>query len=112
MLEGWADRIVDIFLDFGVIEMLDAEQILSLGIVIFSLLLTGASLIAYKKTRLRRFLIVSLAFSLYAAKEFVEGIDIVFIERGTLDLLVKFIEFIIIALFFVAVALKERRRVE
>ncbi|ALM74896.1 conserved membrane hypothetical protein [Thermococcus barophilus] len=98
----------------GVIETLDAEQVLSLGIVIFSLLLTGASLIAYKKTRLRKFLIVSLAFSLYAAKEFVEQIDIIFpeIEGGTLDLLVKFIEFIIIALFFVAVALKERRRIE
>ncbi len=92
--------------------MLDMDQLLSLGIVIFSLLLTGASVIAYQRTRLRKFLIVSLAFFLYAVKEFVEQIDIVFpnIEGSTLDLAVNLVEFIIIALFFAAVVIKEGKK--
>ncbi|MBP1913012.1 hypothetical protein [Thermococcus stetteri] len=92
--------------------MLDMEQILSLGIVMFSLLLTGAAIIAYQRTKLRKFLIVSLAFLLYALKEFVEQIDIVFpeIEGGTIDLMVNLLEFLIISLFFIAVAVKESKR--
>lgn len=92
--------------------MLDMEQILSLGIVMFSLLLTGAAVIAYQRTKLRKFMIVSLAFLLYALKEFVEQIDIVFpeIEGGTIDLMVNLLEFLIISLFFIAVAVKESKR--
>ncbi|ASI99014.1 hypothetical protein [Thermococcus celer] len=94
--------------------MLDIEQLLSLGIVAFSLILTGASLIAYQNTRLRKFLIVSFAFLLYAVKELVEHMDIVLpnIENTTLDLITKFMEFLVIALFFVAVVTKGGRKNE
>ncbi|NJF24667.1 hypothetical protein [Thermococcus sp. Bubb.Bath] len=94
--------------------MLDIDQLLSLGIVIFSLLLTGASVIAYQRTRLRKFLIVSLAFLLYALKEFAEHIDIVFpnLETNTVELITNSLEFLIIALFFVAVAIREGRKDE
>ncbi|NJD99668.1 hypothetical protein E3E26_07725 [Thermococcus sp. LS1] len=94
--------------------MLDVDQLLSLGIVTFSLLLTGASLIAYQRTRLRKFLIVSLAFLLYAVKELVEHVDIVFpeIENSTLELMTNLVEFLVIALFFAAVAIKEGRKNE
>lgn len=61
--------------------MLDIDQLLSMGIVTFSLLLTGASLIAYKWTGLRKFSIVSPAFLLYAVKELVEHMDMVFMDR-------------------------------
>ncbi|ACJ16298.1 hypothetical protein TON_0810 [Thermococcus onnurineus NA1] len=92
--------------------MLDVDQLLSLGIVTFSLLLTGASLIAYHRTGLRKFFIVSLAFLLYAVKELVEHVDIVFpdIENSTLELMTNLVEFLVIALFFAAVAIKEGRR--
>lgn len=94
--------------------MLDIEQLLSLGIVAFSLILTGASLLAYQNTRLRKFIIVSLAFLLYAVKELVEHMDIILpdIENTTLDLITKFMEFLMITLFFVAVVTKGGRKNE
>ncbi len=94
--------------------MLDIDQLLSLGIVTFSLILTGASLIAYQQTRLKKFLIVSLAFLLYAIKEFAEHIDIVFpnLETNTAELITNSLEFLIIALFFAAVVIKEGRKDE
>ncbi|WP_297419283.1 hypothetical protein [Thermococcus sp.] len=94
--------------------MLDIDQLLSLGIVTFSLILTGASLIAYQRTRLRKFLVVSLAFFLYAIKELAEHIDIVFpnLETNTVELITNSLEFLIIALFFAAVVIKEGRRDE
>jgi hypothetical protein len=94
--------------------MLDIDELLSLGIVIFSLLLTGASVIAYQRMRLRKFLIVSLAFLLYATKEFAEHIDIVFpnLETNTVELITNSLEFLIIALFFAAVVIKEGRKYE
>ncbi len=94
--------------------MLDIDQLLSLGIVTFSLILTGASLIAYQQTRLKKFLIVSLAFLLYAIKEFAEHIDIVFpnLETNTVELITNSLEFLIIALFFAAVVIKEGRKDE
>jgi len=94
--------------------MLDIDQLLSLGIVTFSLILTGASLIAYQRTRLRKFLVVSLAFFLYAIKELAEHIDIVFpnLETNTVELITNSLEFLIIALFFAAVVIKEGRKDE
>jgi len=94
--------------------MLDIDQLLSLSIVTFSLILTGASLIAYQRTRLRKFLIVSLAFLLYAVKEFAEHIDVVFpnLETNTVELISNSLEFLIIALFFAAVVIKEGRKDE
>ncbi len=94
--------------------MLDIDQLLSLGIVTFSLILTGASLIAYQQTRLKKFLIVSLAFLLYAIKEFAEHIDTVFpnLETNTVELITNSLEFLIIALFFAAVVIKEGRKDE
>ena len=94
--------------------MLDINQLISLCIVILALILTGVSFIAYIRTRLKKFLIVSLAFLFYMVKEFIEHIDIVFpnIEMGTIDLLLKSMDFIIIALFFLAVVIKETKQSE
>ncbi len=92
--------------------MLDMDQLLSLGIIIFSLLLTAASLIAYQRTRFRKFLIVSVAFFLYALKVLVGHIDIISpnINIDTMDLAVRFMDFLIIILFFAAVIIREGRK--
>jgi hypothetical protein len=92
-------------------EMIE-EEVLSIAIIMFSLILSGVSFTAYIKIRLKKFVIVSIAFLLFAVREFIKHIDIIYpdIEASSLGLTAKLIDFIILFLFFLAIIIKETKK--
>ncbi len=86
-------------------EELDIPELLKLGSGLFALMLLAISLLAYHRSRQRRLLFVSGAFGLYFIKIITEHLDLFFpnLETSLLDLLLAFIDFIILLLFFLAI---------
>ena len=86
----------------------EAEEILDLAIAAFALVLLGLSLSAYRKTRLNRLLIVSAAFGLFAVEVVVRQLDFFVFAVGveTDEVITTLMEFVILLLFFLAVARK------
>src|SRR5271156_2756470 len=82
----------------------ETQEVIDLAIAVFALVLLALSLSAYKKTRLKRLLIVSVAFGLFAVEVGIGQLDdFVFAVGYQTDLLiVAAMEFIILLLFFVA----------
>lgn len=87
---------------------LEAIEILNLAIGVFALLLLALSLSAYRKTRLRRLLVVSAAFGLFAVEVLVNQLDFfVFAVGYTTDQIASAVlDFCILLLFFFAVVRK------
>jgi len=90
------------------IEQLDIAELLKLGSGLFALILLAISLLAYYRNRQRRLLFVSGAFALYFIQIITEHLDIFLpnLENSFLDLLLAFIDFIILLLFFLAIIKK------
>jgi hypothetical protein len=90
------------------IEQLDIAELLRLGSGLFALILLAISLLAYYRNRQRRLLFVSGAFALYFIQIITEHLDIFLpnLENSFLDLLLAFINFIILLLFFLAILKK------
>ena len=61
----------------------ELDELLSLGVGLFSLALLAVTLIAYRKNRQRRLLFVSGAFGLFAAKTLVRHLDILIFNWGS-----------------------------
>lgn len=89
-------------------EGLDIAELLKLGSGLFALILLFISLLAYYRSRQRRLLFVSGAFGLYFVKIITEHLDLFLpnLETSFLDLLLAFINFIILLLFFLAIIKK------
>jgi len=87
------------------LEEIDIPELLKLGSGLFALMLLAISLLAYYRNRQRRLLFVSGAFGLYFIKIITEHLDLFFpnLETSFLDLLLAFIDFIILLLFFLAI---------
>jgi hypothetical protein len=87
----------------------EPQEAVDLAIAIFALILLALSLSAYRKTRLKRLLIVSVAFALFAVEVGIGQLDdVVFAVGYQTDLLVVgFMEFIILLLFFVAIVVRD-----
>ncbi len=108
-------------LDFGAMHSLlisplvdidagfETQEALDVAIAIFALALLALSLSAYRKTRLRRLLIVSVAFGLFAVEVGIGQLDdFVFAVGYQTDLLiVAAMEFIILLLFFLAIVVRD-----
>ena len=90
-------------------EGFETRETLDVAIAIFALVLLALSLSAYRKTRLKRLLIVSVAFGLFAVEVGVGQLDnFVFAVGFQTDLLiVAAMEFIILLLFFLAVVVHD-----
>jgi hypothetical protein len=90
-------------------EGFESQEFLDAGVGVFALLLFALSLSAYRKTRLRRLLVVSVAFGLFAVEVVVRQLDaIVFAVGYQTDLIISTIlEFFILLLFFIAVVMKK-----
>ena len=75
---------------------------------LFALLLFALSISAYRKTRLRRLLIVSVAFALFAVDVVVRQLDAFVFTVGlqTDQVITTVIELFILLLFFLAVVAK------
>ena len=89
-------------------EQFETEELLDVAIGVFALVLLALSISAYRKTRLRRLLIVSLAFLLFAVDVVIRQLDVLVFTLGfqTVQVISTAIEFVILLLFFLAVVVK------
>ena len=108
-------------LDFGAIHsqlispLLDidegfaTQETLDIAIAIFALVLLALSLSAYRKTRLRRLLLVSAAFGLFAVEVLIGQLDDFVFDVGfqTEQIVVAVMEFVILLLFFLAIVVRD-----
>jgi hypothetical protein len=90
-------------------EGFETQEGVDLAIAIFALILLALSLSAYRKTRLKRLLVVSAAFGLFAVEVGLAQLDdFVFAVGYQTDLLiVAVMEFVILLLFFVAIVVRD-----
>jgi len=90
-------------------EGFETQEILDSAIAIFALVLLALSLSAYRKTHLRRLLLVSGAFGLFAVEVGIRQLDAFVFAVGfqTEQILVGAMEFIILLLFFLAVVVRD-----
>ncbi|MDA4134531.1 MAG: hypothetical protein OK441_03065 [Thaumarchaeota archaeon] len=87
---------------------LEPQEFLDAAVGLFALLLFALSISAYRKTRLRRLLIVSVAFALFAVDVVVRQLDAFVFAVGpqTDQVITTAIELVILLLFFLAVVAK------
>jgi hypothetical protein len=87
----------------------ETQEILDSAIAIFALVLLALSLSAYKKTHLRRLLLVSAAFGLFAVEVGVRQLDAFVFAVGfqTDQIVVAAMEFVILLLFFLAIVVRD-----
>jgi len=87
----------------------DFAEFFDFGTGIFAAILFALSLIAYKSLKTKRFLYVSIAFALFAIHVIVSRLNLFIpeIESSTLELILSIMEFVALALFFVAIMKKE-----
>ncbi len=87
----------------------ETREVIDLAIAVFALVLLALSLSAYRKTRLRRLLLVSFAFGLFAVEVGIRQLDaFVFAVGGqTEQIVVAVMEFIILLLFFLAIVVRD-----
>ena len=90
------------------IEEVGLEELLQIGSGLFALGLFVISMIAYRRSRQNRILMVSASFFLYFLKMALQHIDIILpnLETSFIDLLVASSDFVILLLFFLAVVKK------
>lgn len=89
-------------------EMPDLPESLDFATGIFAAVLLVMSLLAYKRTNLKRLLFVSAAFGLYAFRAILPRMEILLpsVEATTVEVILSSIGFVILALFFVAIVKK------
>ena len=86
----------------------ETAVLLSLLVGVFALVLLALSLNAYRKTRLRRLLLVAAAFGSFAASEAVLNIEIyVFPGVDVDELFVTVLQLLTLVLFFLALVMRE-----
>lgn len=87
----------------------EPQDLLEAAIAAFALILLGLTLSAYQKTGLRRLLLVSVAFALFAVEVGILQLDDIVFAVGyqTDEIVVAAMEFVILLLFFLAVVVRE-----
>ncbi len=87
---------------------MDLEEVFSLAVGFFALFLFAISLRAYKRTHLKKLLLVSAAFGLFAVKTFLYHLDLLIpnVDSQSIDFLLTIIDFFILLLFFLALVRK------
>ncbi|MGH9919949.1 MAG: hypothetical protein ACRD6W_13930 [Nitrososphaerales archaeon] len=84
-------------------------EVLDIAIGVFALVLLALTLSAYRKTHLRRLLLVSVAFGLFAVEVGIRQLDDFVFDVGyqTDQIIVAVMEFFILLLFFLAVVVRD-----
>jgi len=87
----------------------ETQEVLDFAIAIFALILLALSLSAYRKTHLRRLLLVSVAFGLFAVEVAIRQLDAFVFAVGfrTEQIIVGGMEVGILLLFFLAVVVRD-----
>ena len=91
------------------IESFGVQNVIELGIIVFSLVLFGVSINAYRTTGLKKLAYAAVAFALFAIQlffEYTEGIYDFFEDTQT-DIIISSITLAIVVLFFLAVVRKK-----
>jgi hypothetical protein len=90
-------------------EGFETQEALDIAIAVFALVLLALSLSAYRKTRLRRLLLVSGAFGLFAVEVLIRQLDDFVFDVGfqTEQIVVAVMEFVILLLFFLAIVVRD-----
>lgn len=86
----------------------ETEELLNVGIALFSLVLLAVTLSTYRRTHLRRLLLVSAAFGIFAIDVVIRQLDaIVFTLGYQTDLVITAVmELVALLLFFLALVTK------
>jgi hypothetical protein len=86
----------------------DLEEFFSLAVGFFAIFLLAISLRAYKRTHLKKLLLVSAAFGLFAVKTFLNHLDLLIptLDSQFVDFFLTVIDFFILLLFFLALVKK------
>jgi len=81
---------------------------LEIAIGIFSLVLFGLAITAYRNTKIKKILFAAAAFGLFAVQLLVDSLEdyVEFLEEQYIDILVPIITLAILVLFFVAIVKK------
>ena len=90
-------------------DFFDTEEVLNGGIALFALMLLALTLSTYRRTRLRRLLLVSAGFGLFAVEVGIKQLDVFVFAVGyqTDQIITAVMEFIVLLLFFLAVVTKK-----
>lgn len=90
-------------------ERFETQEVLDIAIAVFALILLALSLSAYRRTRMRRLLLVSGAFGLFAVEVLVRQLDDFVFNVGfqTAQIVVGAMEFVILLLFFLAIVVRD-----
>jgi hypothetical protein len=85
------------------------QEVLDSAIAVFALVLLALSLSAYRKTRMRRLLLVSVAFGLFAVEVGIRQLDAFVFALGfqSEQMIVGAMEFVILLLFFLAIVVRD-----
>ena len=87
----------------------ESQELLDFAVGAFAILLLFLTISAYRKTRLRRLLIVSVAFALFAVEVAVRQLDVLAVSIGyqNVEVVTSLLDFLILLLFFLAVVVKK-----
>ena len=90
-------------------EGFETREVLEVAIAVFAIVLLALSLSAYRKTHLRRLLLVSVAFGLFAVEVLIGQLDDFVFNVGfrTEQIVVAVMEFAILLLFFLAIVVRD-----
>jgi hypothetical protein len=94
-------------LDIG--GQVELYESLNVVVAIFAIILLAISLTAYRRTNLRRLLLVSIAFSLFAVQALIRVLDefaLVF-ESGTEQIIIIVLDLAILLFFFLALVVSK-----
>ena len=86
----------------------ETQELLDAAVGLFALVLCALSISAYRKTRLRRLMLVSVAFGLFAVDVAIRQLDSFVFAVGyqTDQIITTGMEFLILLLFFLALVTK------
>jgi hypothetical protein len=90
-------------------DWFDTEELLNGGIALFALMLLALTLSTYRRTHLRRLLLVSAAFGLFAVEVVIRQLDAFVFAVGyqTDQIITAVMELIVLLLFFLAIVTKK-----
>lgn len=88
----------------------DIAEIFDFGSGIFAFLLFGLSLVAYRNTRMRKILFVSVAFGLFGLRTVVSHLDLFVpeVESSIVEVTLAIMGFVALSLFFIAIVRKDK----
>lgn len=92
----------------GAGEEAGTAALLNVAVGVFAIVLLVLSLSAYRRTRLRRLVLVSAAFGFFAASVAVRNLEIfIFPTLDVDEVLVAILELVTLLLFFLALVLRD-----